>query len=109
MVAVVPTALAAGQSHGGASHALGGSGSSAALLWFLHGELLNGGIQTFVSSGITPSAPADQETAVAVQVVVRAPPAGRPAAVTSPRLVPRVAAFAALSRLAPPGRARLVA
>ena len=81
---------------------------TATFLGPLHGELLDGCVKALVSAGIPPSAPADQEAAVTVQVVVRAPPACCPAAMASARLVSWVSALAALSGLAPPGGARLV-
>lgn len=109
MVPMMPTSLVAGQSHRGAGHALSRPGGDHPFFGPLHSELLDGCIQTLMSAGVPPSASAHQKAAVAVQVVIRAPPACRPATVASARLVPRVSALASFSRLVPPGRPRLVA
>lgn len=106
---MMAASLVASQGHRGAGHALCGPGCHHPFFGPLHGELLDGCIQTLVSAGVPPSASAHQEAAVAVQVVIGAPPACRPATVASARLVPRVSALASFSRLVPPGRPRLVA
>lgn len=109
VVPVMSLPFISSQGHCGAGHALPRPGRTDTLLGPLHGQLLDGCVQALVANGIPPSAPADQEAAVAVQVVVRAPPARRPAAVAPARLVPRVSALATLPGLVPPGRARLMA
>lgn len=106
---MMPPSFVACQSHGGAGHALTGSRCHHPLFGPLHGELLDGCIQTLVPTGVPPSASPHQKAAVTVQVVIGAPPACRPATVASARLVPGVSALASFSRLVPPGRPRLVA
>lgn len=109
MVPMMPPSFVACQSHCGAGHALSRTRRHHPLFGPLHGELLDGCIQTLVPTGVAPSAPAHQKAAVTVQVVIGAPPACRPATVASARLVPGVSALAPFSGLAPPGGPRLVA
>lgn len=97
VTAVMPASFVACQSHGGASHALPGTRCDHPLFGPLHGELLDGCVQTLVPAGVPPPASAHQKAAVAVQVVVGAPPARRPAPVAPARLVPGVSALAPLS------------
>lgn len=108
-MSVMSPSFVPSQSHRGTGHALSGCRWSNPLLRPLHGKLLDGCVQALVATGVPSPARAHQKAAVAIQVVVRAPPARRPAAVASARLMPGVSTLAALSGLVPPGGARLVA
>lgn len=100
-------ALSPSQSYGGAGHAFPVPLAPSSLLRFLHSQLLNGSVQTLMARWVfAPAVP--QKPTVTVQIIIRAPPTCRPAAVTPTRLVSGVSALAAFSGLAPSGGARLM-
>lgn len=109
VVTVVSLPFIPSQGHCGTGHALPWSRGGHSLLGPLHCQLLDGSVQALVAHWIPPATPAHQETAIAVQIVVRAPPACSPAAVTPAGFVARVAALAPLPGLVSSCGARLVA
>lgn len=82
VVPVVSLPFVPGQGHGGAGHALPWSWRGHSLFGPLHCQLLDGCVKALVADRIPPAAPAHQEAAIAVQIVVGAPPSRRPAAMT---------------------------